>query len=156
MKRKEISAPQVSPPGNKKLPTRYSWRFAQDETRDLGIYEIQREKYIDMNGNIEAKLELPFTVIITDFSKKGKKQLFSDIFFSEDWDILRGTDGFISDDVQFCINLWKEFGLDKELGEDFQPKHINHDDILRRPLLFRNSFEKVMSEKYGCGHTDFL
>ena len=122
----------------------YKWQFKQDKSRDLGIHEIIRR---------DGQVEEPFTVIIYNYSKVGDKQLFPDLFYSDDWDVGR-SDKHISDDVKFCINLWKQLGLEVEHGP-FHPKHIVH-DLSRSPIVYRNTMENVMNRKYGCGHTDFL
>ena len=122
----------------------YKWQFKEDKTRDLGIHEIIR-----LNDGKEE----PFTVIIHGYSKVGDKQLFPDLFYSDDWDLGRSAD-VISDDVQFCIHLWKQLGLEKEHGP-FHPKHIVH-DLDRSPIVYRNTLDNVMNIKYGCGHSQFV
>ena len=117
----------------------YSWQFKEDKSRDFGIHEIKRG-------------DDPFTVIITQFSKVGHKQLFSDLFYSDDWD--EGRSDIPSNDVKFCIKLWNHLGLDKEHGP-FHPRHIEH-SLDRSPLVYRNTLENVMNIKYGCGHTQFV
>lgn len=122
--------------------TKYKWRFQEDNTRDLKVYEIQKD-----DG------KKPFTVVLRRYSEGGDKQLFSDLFWSDDWDEKRGNDGTVSDDVKFCISLWKKLGLEAQYGS-FHPKHIEH-DLDRFPIVYRNTLENVMSLQFGkgCGHS---
>lgn len=122
-------------------PTQYKWRRKDDVTRNICVYEITR-----------STDQIPFTVLIHDYTTRGDIQLFSDLFWSDDWDEERGKDGQVSDDVKFCIQLWKDLGLKIKTGEDFQPKHIVH-DLERFPTVYRNTLENVMNIRYGCGHT---
>jgi hypothetical protein len=122
----------------------YKWQFKQDKSRNFGIHEIIR-----LDGDIQE----PVTVIIYNYSKTGDKQLFPDLFYSDDWDEGRRCD-VISDDVQFCIRLWKQLGLEKEHGP-FHPRHIEHDTD-RSPIIYRNTMENVMNRKFGCGHSQFM
>ena len=128
--------------GVRNTTMQYSWKSKDDPSRDLRIYEITR------NDN-----KKPFTVVLRSFSKVGDKQLFSDLFWSDDWDEVRGKDGTVSDDIKFCIGLWKELGLEDVHGA-FHPKHIEH-DLDRFPIVYRNTLENVMSAQFGqgCGHS---
>jgi len=125
----------------------YKWQFQQDTTRDIGVYEITR-----------STDTVPHTVLIHRFSTRGPRQLFSDIFYSDDWDADRGNSGIgASDDVRFLCELWKELGLKEQTGEDFQPKHVTEfQEPDRYPTVYRNALENVMTIKYGCGHTDIV
>lgn len=120
----------------------YSWRFVDDTTRDIRAWEIRRL----------LTDEEPFAVLINAHSVVGDERLFSDIFYSDAWDMGRSTT--LSDDVKFLIDLWIHLGLYDKTGEYFQPKHllISPDRI---PLVWRNNLENVMSRRYGCGHTQF-
>lgn len=120
----------------------YSWRFEEDKTRDLGIYEI-----------IKSTCEFPYTVLIHNYSKAGPKQLFSDIFYAPSWDESRGADGKVSDDICFLIGLWEELGLMELMGEPFHPRHINCDDG-RYPTVYRKGMIDVMAQLYGTGIVD--
>ena len=122
----------------------YAWRYDQDATRDLVMVEIRRN-----DG------EEPFTVLLHHFSECGFKQLFSDLFYSDDWDVGRGANGETSSDIRFLIGLWKELGLEEEEGEPFHPKHINL-AMDRYPLVYRRDLESVMAQKYGCGHSEII
>ena len=115
----------------------YNYRFSIDTSRDLCVYEIQR----DCEG------EAPYTVIVPNFREKGHKQLFSDIFWCDSWDLGRGNNG-PSSDVKFLICLWRELGLVEEMGEEFQPKHVVH-DLDRYPHVYRRSLESVMNQRFG-------
>lgn len=123
------------------LPTtKYSWKFEDDKIRDLRVYEIRK--------STTAK---PYTVLIHQYSKIGDRQLFNDLFWCDSWDEKRGAEG-VSDDVQFCICLWKELGLENILGP-FLPKHIEH-DLQRSPIVYREFLENVMARRYGKGLID--
>ena len=123
----------------------YKWQFRQDTTRDIGVYEITR-----------STDTVPHTVLIHAFSARGPRQLFSDIFYSDDWDSDRGKSGLgASDDIRFLCELWKELGLKEQTGEDFAPKHVVQESD-RYPTIYRNTLENVMNIKYGCGHTDII
>lgn len=123
--------------------TEYFWKFKTDESRNFGIHEITR-----INGDRRE----PFTVIIYNYSDVGDKQLFPDLFYSDDWDEGRSA-SVISSDVKFCIHLWKYLGLEEKYGV-FHPRHIEH-DLDRSPIVYRNTMENVMNRKFGCGHSRF-
>lgn len=122
----------------------YAWRYETDASRDLVMVEIRRK----VDG------EEPFTVLLHHFSECGFAQLFSDLFYSDDWDVGRGANGETSSDIRFLIGLWREFGLEEENGP-FHPKHINL-AMDRYPLVYRRCLEDVMSQKYGCGHSEII
>lgn len=118
--------------------TQYKWKLLEDKSRDIAIYEITR-----------STDKIPHTILLHQYSKCGPQQLFSDLFFSDDWDECRGKDGNVSDDVKFCIELWKLLGCEESTGESFQPKHIIH-EMNRYPTVYRNTAENIMNIKYGC------
>jgi hypothetical protein len=122
--------------------TQYRWRSRDDFSRDLCIYEITR-----------STDTFSFVVMIFQYSKVGDYQLFHDLFSDPSWDIHRGTDGQVSDDVKFCIGLWEELGLVGKYGS-LQPIHIKPDPS-RSPTVFHNTLENIMNMKYGCGHVKF-
>jgi len=126
----------------------YSWRFKDDVSRNIRVYEIRRRYFKKSSGSHDDS-ERPFTVIIYDYTDVRDKKLFSDLFYSDDWDTTRGSDGNVSNDVKFCCELWREFGLDKLYG-DFSPAHIEHDLTRAPPKVYRNTLENVMSDQYGC------
>ncbi len=117
----------------------YSWRRVDDYTRNVCAYEIKRSNTF-----------LPYTVVIYNYSDTGDKQLFSDLFYSQSWDERRGLDGELSDDVMFCIRLWRELGMYEKTGEDFQPKHIEH-DLDRVPKIYRRNVDQVMQHLFSPG-----
>ena len=144
--------------GQKKLDTKYAWRFKADETRDLGIFEIRRSFYrgILPNGDNQwDETEAPFTVVIYKYREQGDAFLFRSLFYCDDWDKLRGADGKISDDIQFCCELWEDLGLKRTFGQ-FSPPHIQWNTDNAPPIIYRNTMENVMNIKYGCGHTDIF
>jgi hypothetical protein len=122
------------------VPSKYKWRFEHDEKRDVAAYEITRDTDT-----------VPHTVLVFQYMKTGPIALFSDIFYSDDWDSDRGAHGVVSDDIRFLCELWRELGLKDKLGEDFQPKHIAPDPN-RAPIVYRNTLESVMAQKFGCSH----
>ncbi len=124
------------------MTTQYSWCFQEDKTRDIGIFEITR-----------STTTTPYTVLIHNYSKTGPIQLFSDIFYAPSWDINRGEDGVVSEDVCFLIGLWDELGLLKEKGEAFHPKHITYEPD-RYPTVYRKCITDVMAQLYGNGMVD--
>ena len=115
----------------------YTWKRIDDHSRNLSAYEIKR-----------TKDTLPYTILIHDYLTNGDEQLFSDLFYCQSWDERRGLDGECSDDVKFCMALWRELGLYEKHGEDFQPKHIVH-DLNRSPKIYRRPVEQVLEQRYG-------
>jgi hypothetical protein len=68
-----------------------------DKQKDWMYYEVQRNKYED-----------PFTTIIKNYSKNGMKPLFSNLYVSKSW-------GLLKDDQDFLRALWiSEYGNDEE------------------------------------------
>ena len=137
--------------------TKYSWRYKDDKSRDIRVYEIRRAFTIFNDDNVPEGLdtsEIPFTVVLHRYSQTGDKPLFSDLFYCDDWDENRGSDGKTSHDVRFCCSLWEDLGLHKENGP-FTPSCIEH-DLQRAPAVYRNKLENVMNIRYGCGHQTFL
>lgn len=120
----------------------YTWRRIDDHSRNLCAYEIQR-----------ANDKLPYTILIFNYTTIGDKQLFSDLFYASSWDERRGLDNEVSDDVKFCMSLWRELGLYDRYGEDFQPKHIEH-DLDRVPQVYRKSIEQVFAKRFGTGEVE--
>lgn len=117
--------------------TGYAHRWIYDKHRDVAAHEIRK-----------STCDVPYTVLIYHFSKIGHRSLFSDLYYTDSWDENRGSDGRASDDVIFCINLWKELGLEESVGEPFHPKFIEH-DLSRYPMIYRRSLEEVMERTFG-------
>ncbi len=117
----------------------YAWKFREDKTRDMGMFEITR-----------STSPQPYTVLIHQYSQVGPIRLFSDIFYAKTWDENRGNDGEVSPDICFLIELWVELGLFAETGEHYHPKHIYHDPD-RHPIVYRKGIEDVMAHLYGTG-----
>ncbi len=115
---------------------KYSARFIDADKVDIRVFEIKK-----------SNVTLPWTIIVFDHSKVGDRQMFSDIFYSSDWDEKRGEDGFVSDDIKFCIGYWKELGLDKLHG-NFSPSHVQFDEK-RIPAVYRKDAEEVIMKKFG-------
>jgi hypothetical protein len=118
----------------------FRWAFEHDKGRNVKGFEVWR-----------STDSVPHTVLIHDYDKRGDKQFFSDIFWSDDWDASRGAEG-VTDEIKFLCQLWQDLGLKEIEGEDFQPKHVvfEHD---RFPTVYRNTLENVMAQQFGCGHS---
>ena len=125
----------------------YNWNFKNLPYPDIGIYEITRA-FEKPNGALEV--DLPFTVVIHEYSIRGDQPLFPSLFFARAWDAHRGTDGNVSSDVQFCIELWKELKLPGE----FTPDCLVF-DYTRVPIVYRRSMEQAMNHIIGiANHSD--
>ncbi len=116
----------------------YTWRFVEDTTRNVGAHEISR--------GIQG--DLPFTVIITNYSKNGDRMFFNDLFWTSSWDAMRGGDETLSNDLRFSLALWKHLGMDGEM-------EIEH-DLYRTPIIYRRSLEEAMFNRYGIKSEDIL
>jgi hypothetical protein len=86
------------------LQTCYTFDRWEITDRDICLIQIGKP-----NCNI------PYTVCIRDFSKRGLKPLFTSLFISESWGVSRS-------DITFLQELWKElmngvFDLDQMLKE---------------------------------------
>ncbi len=124
---------------------KYKYRYKEDDTRNICVYEIQRD----------VPNQDPYTVIVYDFARLGHRQLFNDIFWCDSWDSERDGTNEISSDIKFLIGLWEELGLVEETGEQFHPKHIEH-DLLQYPTIYRRPMEEVMARKYGNANVQFV
>jgi len=85
--------PDMEPVGAYFLDTRYI------EDLDIKVYQVTKTGVV------------PFTIVVRDWSKKGDKYFFSDIYGSNDWDKNRTSDRF---DFPFLQDQWKVMGLDGE------------------------------------------
>jgi hypothetical protein len=121
--------------------TGYLHRCVYDKTRNVAVHEIKK-----------STSDLPYTVIIYEFSRYGHRNLFNDLYWADSWDETRGSDGKASDDVIFCINLWKELGLEEQWGP-FHPKMIEH-DLARWPTVYRRGLEEVMGRVFGTSELE--
>lgn len=115
----------------------YQYRYKDDLSRNIRAWEI-----------IKPGDELPFTVLVYDYSNSGDAPLFADLFVCQDWDPTRGQDGQTSHDIHFLRFLWNKLGLETEYGEEFLPKHINLFPN-RSPLVYRRKIEDVFALRFG-------
>lgn len=99
---------------------------------DTYLYEVTR-----------SPEELPFTVLLEDFSKYGHRQFFCDIFVSREWD--KGREIFKSSDVEFCFWLWDYLGLNEQFGP-FTPSQINNSLSLNPPKVYRKTIYEVFAK----------
>lgn len=111
----------------------YEFRHCQFHVDDTYIYEITR-----------SKGDIPFTVLVENFSLVGHLQFFCDIFVSRDWDV--GRSETLSDDVKFLFQLWEFFQLDKEYGP-FTPFFLNHPPSNQPPKVYRRKIEEIVGSK---------
>lgn len=122
----------------------YSWRFKDDVSRNIRVYEITRTYVYEKGRPVTNK---PFTVILYDYPTVRDKKLFSDLFFSDEWG--RNTD------VNFCAELWKEFGLE-DLHGPFTQEQIEHDLTRAPPKIYRDTIENVMDTRFGNQPLDMV
>ncbi len=120
----------------------YDYKKTHDDLRDYCIHEIKRGK------------DKPFSILILDFKTKGHIQFFKDLFYSSDWDSKRSSDGYLSNDMQFTIDLWKHLQMDKKYGP-FDPSKIIEEygyistDKLYHPKLYRKSSDDVIDRLFN-------
>ena len=102
---------------------------------DLMMYEITKP-FVDR----------PFTILIDKFSENGPKQLFSDLFISEDW----GKDSM---DIRFLDSLWTylkldgTFNVDQILKERTESCYPNESGEIRcEPKVYRISMESMIEK----------
>ncbi len=114
----------------------YTWRFVEDKGRNLGVHEVTR--------GIEG--DLPFTVIVTNYSVNGDRMFFNDLFWTSAWDATRGDDEVVSTDLRFSLALWKHLEMEGEM-------EIEH-DLQRVPVIYRRCLEEAMFNRYGIKSED--
>jgi len=117
--------------------TKYYYKFESKHLSelDLMMYEITKP-FVDR----------PFTVLVEKFSENGPKQLFSDLFISEDW----GNDSM---DIRFLDSLWNylklkdKFDVDAILKERTESCYPNESGEIRcEPKVYRISMESMMEK----------
>jgi len=112
----------------------YEFKYLNIPTLDWCLYEITRHPG-----------EIPFTVLVRNFSKLGHRQFFSDIFVAKAWD--RGRSEIASYDIKICFELWDYFGLKQEYGP-FSPFYINKPpSIHHEPKVYRRTLREVLMNK---------
>lgn len=89
--------------------------------------------------------DIPFTVLVENFSKVGHRQFFCDIFVSKEWD--EGRSVFRSPDVDICFDLWDYFGLKEEYGP-LTPFYLSFPpEPKQEPRVYRRTIEQVWEQK---------
>jgi len=109
--------------------SKYKVRYCDIPQLDWYFYEI-----------IRTPGEIPFTVLVEEFSIVGHRQFFCDIFHSREWD--KGRNTYRSPDVDVCFDLWEHFGLNEEYGQ-FTPFYLSFPPSLRPPKVYRRTIEQV-------------
>jgi hypothetical protein len=108
----------------------YFFRKGHCPELDCHLYEIQR-----------SEGEIPFTVVVENFSTVGHRQFFSDIFVSKEWDVGRSVECSI--DCAFLKEMWGRLGLKEEYGP-FTPFYISHPpNPISKPRVYRKPLEQV-------------
>lgn len=85
--------------------------------RDVGLYEI-----------IKPYTDLPYTVVIRNFSQRGYLPLFSSLFICQSW-------GVCNDDIGFLKNLWD---------------HLNMNGVFDMDLLLKEAVDKCVPREGFC------
>jgi hypothetical protein len=112
----------------------YKARYCFVPELDWHFYEIKR-----------SPGELPFTVLVENFSLVGHRQFFCDIFVSKEWD--EGRSIFKSPDIDVMFTLWDYFGLKEEYGP-FTPFYISFPPSTNQePKVYRRTIEQVWDHK---------
>lgn len=102
-----IPAPITLPPEIPNIETKEHYELYTKHVEDRDVMLIQVEKPF---------CDLPYTVVIREFSKKGFVSFFTDLFICDSWGVSRK-------DYEFLEQVWKhwdmhgEYNLDKMLHE---------------------------------------
>lgn len=135
--------PDLKPVGAYFLDTRYI------DYLDIKVYQVTKPEC------------LPFTIVVRDWSRKGDKYFFSDIYGSLDWDKNRTSDRF---DFPFLQETWRgmlpgEFTMDvvKDRIEECTPRvgHLPEAE----PEIYRVGLDDVverLKNDLACAHKEFI
>lgn len=118
---------------SQELPQHYSFDRYDIPDRDISLIQIGT-----------PNCEIPYTVCIRDFSKRGLKPLFTSLFVSQSWGVSRS-------DISFLQELWNnlmqgEFdlhGMLKETTEACYPQPGRIPDP--EPEVYRRTIEQVLN-----------
>lgn len=108
------------------------------------VFSTHLKEYDVMVIQVEKPFcDLPYTVVIYEFSKKGLRKFFTDLFISQSWGVARK-------DYEFLAELWKhwqmegEYDLDKMLREATQRCFPDSEQPEAEPVVYRRPIENVL------------
>ena len=89
-----VPAPLVVPPENNvpDLPQHYELQMKHIKERDTMLIQVEKP-YCD----------LPYTVVIHNYSEKGLKSFFTDLFISQSWGVARKDYEFLEQDTKTIV-----------------------------------------------------
>ena len=128
---RQLHVPETKPL-EEPVPTCYELKMYHDTMRDWMFFQVNR-----------ASKEAPFTTIVKDYSKVGKRPFFGQMFLSNDWGLLKSDLDFLGDLYQaeygepICIQT-----LLNEHAEALVPRPGVLPNTF--PMMFRNSIENLM------------
>ena len=107
-------------------------------------YEFESEMFEDRDVCLctvkKPNVDLPYTVVIRNYSQRGYKPFFTSLFISQSWGVSRY-------DIGFLMYLWEEMGLgvldlDKELKEATEACYPSEGKVPEpEPEVYRRSLK---------------
>lgn len=126
------------PPDDYDFNAPYEFRFRYNEAIDTMFYEVKR-----------PGTEIPYTVVVVGYQKKGHVYFFTDIYRCNSWDSNRIECKY---DFPFLISLWKHLDLKGEFTMQVLKDRIDRcypekllDGIVpeAEPIVYRMSLDVV-------------
>lgn len=120
----------------------YNYQAEYDEVNDIKYYEITA-----------PSSPIPFTVVVSNFSKKDDRYLFTDIFASSAWAANRMECRY---DFHFLTVLWKHLGLPGEFTSEILKQRVDScypdrvkdiNELSAEPSVYRRGIKDVMKMK---------
>jgi hypothetical protein len=122
--------PEAQPPQQHE---HYELRMKHIEDKDTMLIEVEKP-YCD----------LPYTVVIHEYSKKGLKSFFTDLFISQSWGVSRKDYAFLEEAWKY-FDMQEEYDLDKMLLEATQRCFPSEDRTPDpEPVVYRRPIESVL------------
>lgn len=139
-----------TPPDNIDLKEGYSFRKFHDEAQNTMYYEV-----------FAPSSDIPFTVVVPEYSAKSDVWFFSDIYACNAWDSNRLTGRF---DFTFLQELWKylklpgEFTMQvvKDRVDACYPGRCKGVMPTPEPIVYRRSLNKVINHKKDLKQPEFI
>jgi hypothetical protein len=100
-----------------------------DENTEYQFYShICKERNVGFFEIIKPFTDLPYTVVVRNYSERGYLPLFTDLFICQSW-------GVCGNDILFLGNLWK---------------YLKMDGVFDMDLLLKNAVEKCFPREGFC------
>lgn len=128
-------APLVTPPENNapELTQHYELYMKHIPERDTMLIQVEK-----------PFCDLPYTVVIENYNRKGLKSFFTDLFIAQSWGVARK-------DYEFLTQVWEhwnmegEYNLDQMLREATQQCFPDKNEQPEpEPIVYRRPIENVV------------